>query len=204
MNNYKFLTVTACSFLYYFNNKSFSLNNYLSCDVMKTAKKGICILQPDGSSTTKGLVMLTQISSNKPVQIHGNFSNLSPGKKHGFHIHQYGNLTKGCSTAGPHFNPFNKSHGGPDDSERHVGDLGNISADNNGNAQFILIDNIISLYGMNSVIGRSLVVHKDEDDLGKGNYEDSKTTGHSGARVACGIIGLAQFEETDMKNYLSL
>lgn len=35
-----------------------------------------------------------------------------------------------------------------------------------------------------------MVVHADEDDLGRGNNEESKITGNSGPRVACGIIGL--------------
>jgi len=47
------------------------------------------------------------------------------------------------------------------------------------------------LTGENSVYGRALVVHAGEDDLGRGNYPDSKTTGHSGARVSCGVIGVA-------------
>lgn len=34
-------------------------------------------------------------------------------------------------------------------------------------------------------------VHADPDDLGKGGFDDSKTTGHAGARLACGTIGLS-------------
>jgi Cu-Zn family superoxide dismutase len=39
--------------------------------------------------------------------------------------------------------------------------------------------------------GRSLIIHADEDDLGKGDHEDSHTTGHSGARIGCAIFGRA-------------
>lgn len=57
--------------------------------------------------------------------------------------------------------------------------------------KFVIEDHLIQLQGPFSVIGRSAVIHADEDDLGKGSYPDSATTGHSGARVACGIIGVA-------------
>jgi len=40
-------------------------------------------------------------------------------------------------------------------------------------------------------------VHADEDDLGRGGFPDSKTTGHAGARIACGVIGIG--EEVEMK-----
>lgn len=115
---------------------------------------------------------------------------LTPGL-HGFHIHEKADFSDGCKSAGPHYNPFGKEHGGPDDEERHVGDLGNITADANGVAEGTISDHLIKLSGEYSVIGRSFMVHADPDDLGKGGHELSKTTGNAGARVACGEIVLA-------------
>ncbi|EGR32357.1 copper/zinc superoxide dismutase family protein [Ichthyophthirius multifiliis] len=148
----------------------------------------ICILNPDGGSGVSGLVKLVQ--QGDQVTITATVNGLKTGL-HGFHIHQFGNLTEGCKTAGPHFNPFQKTHGGPHDVERHVGDLGNIQAVEGQQAQFSIVDKLIKLDGANSVLGRSFVVHADEDDLGKGGHDDSKTTGHAGARLACGTIGLS-------------
>ena len=42
---------------------------------------------------------------------------------------------------------------------------------------------------LEELYGRSVIVHEDEDDYGRGPHEDSKTTGHSGARIACEVIG---------------
>jgi hypothetical protein len=37
--------------------------------------------------------------------------------------------------------------------------------------------------------GRSIIVHEDKDDLGKGGKEDSLITGHSGKRLGCALFG---------------
>jgi len=68
--------------------------------------------------------------------------------------------------------------------------LGNIEAKSDGVAEVDISDKIISLTGEHSIIGRAIVVHAKEDDLGLGGASDSKTTGAAGARVACGIIGI--------------
>jgi Cu-Zn family superoxide dismutase len=51
--------------------------------------------------------------------------------RHGFHIHEKGDLGDGCKAAGGHFNPHGLEHGAPGlVTTRHVGDLGNVEAIN--------------------------------------------------------------------------
>lgn len=64
----------------------------------------------------------------------------------------------GCTSAGPHFNPLGKDHGGPDSEIRHIGDLGNIEAGADGTADVNISDKLIQLQGPNNIIGRTLVV----------------------------------------------
>ena len=90
---------------------------------------------------------------------------------------------------GPHYNPLDNQHGGPDSAERHVGDLGNIEADADGNGTLELTDNIIQLSGEHSIIGRSVIIHAQEDDLGT---TDPAEMGNAGAKVACGTIVLVE------------
>ena len=116
---------------------------------------------------------------------------LSQGK-HGFHIHEYGDTSQGCTSAGAHFNPFHKTHGSLTSDVSHAGDLGNVIADETGKAIINITTTKVGLTGPYSVIGRALMLHADEDDLGLGNHDDSLTTGHAGARIACALIGIAK------------
>eukprot|EP00047_Mylnosiga_fluctuans_P003223 m.228036 g.228036 ORF g.228036 m.228036 type:complete len:170 (-) comp11683_c0_seq1:44-553(-) len=145
------------------------------------------IYDPSGATKIGGIITFTQ-NEREQTTYQGNVTGLADGQ-HGIHIHQYGDFSQGCASAGAHLNPFNHTHGGPQDEIRHVGDLGNI-ASSNGLAIIRGSDRELTLFGEYSIIGRSIVVHADQDDLGRGSFPDSKTTGHSGARIACGIIGL--------------
>uniref|UniRef100_Q6T8C4 Superoxide dismutase [Cu-Zn] n=1 Tax=Brugia malayi TaxID=6279 RepID=Q6T8C4_BRUMA len=149
----------------------------------------IAVLRGDN---VNGIIRFKQEKEGSPTTISGEIKGLTPGL-HGFHVHQYGDTTNGCISAGPHFNPYNKTHGGPTDEMRHVGDLGNIVAGADGTAHIDISDKHVQLLGPNSIIGRSIVVHADQDDLGKGvgdKKDESLKTGNAGARVACGIVAI--------------
>jgi len=148
----------------------------------------VCVLKGD---VVKGVVRFTQSDPKAALEVSGEITGLAPGS-HGFHVHEYGDTTDGCVSAGAHFNPLKKTHGGPGDEERHAGDLGNVVAGEDGVAKIQLKDSILALSGEMNIIGRTMVVHADPDDLGKGGHELSKTTGNAGARVACGVIGIAK------------
>ena len=154
---------------------------------------------PQRASKISGNVTLTQAKGVCTIEY--KVIGLEPGP-HGFHIKTSSDFSNGCVSAGPIYNPFGKCHGGPNDAERNVGDLGNIVADQTGTAKGVITSDLVKLSGTYSVIGRSFVVHADEDDCGKGdnsmagsnppvNGKVSKVTGNAGARIACGVIKLA-------------
>uniref|UniRef100_A0AC34Q4K2 Superoxide dismutase [Cu-Zn] n=1 Tax=Panagrolaimus sp. JU765 TaxID=591449 RepID=A0AC34Q4K2_9BILA len=147
---------------------------------------------PSGPQESVGVVDFNQ--NGDTILVNGTIFGLTPGK-HGFHVHQFADLSNNCLNAGGHFNPHGKQHGAPTDDDRHVGDLGNIEASGVPATTFQMADKIIALSGENNIIGRAIVIHQGEDDLGRGNQPDSKTTGHAGARYACGVIGIQ--EESD-------
>ena len=121
------------------------------------------------------------------VRIIATFTKLPPGL-HGFHIHKAGDLRgEGCQGLCEHYDVGHHVHGGGPTSkgERHTGDLGNIEL--NGKKMRKSYD--LKGVSVQDLWGRSIIVHEGEDDLGKGGWEDSLVTGHSGKRMACAIFG---------------
>jgi superoxide dismutase, Cu-Zn family len=150
-------------------------------------KHAVAVFIPtEGHDDVHGTVMLTQ--EENYVRVLGHLTGLPPGK-HGFHIHEFGDLrAPDGSSAGGHFNPSGKRHGAPTDAEHHVGDLGNILANEQGVAK---VDAKIKGVPLHFVIGRALVVHEKADDF------ESQPSGDAGARLALGVIGFANFEKDE-------
>src|SRR5436190_23419839 len=92
--------------------------------------KAIAVLHPTAGSSVAGVVTFTK--SGDEIKVVADITGLTPGK-HGFHIHEFGDCSSSDgSSAGGHFNPTHKTHGAPDASDRHAGDLGNVEADASG------------------------------------------------------------------------
>ena len=139
------------------------------------------------TSQVKGEVLFYQRKNG--VVLKSLFTKLPPGK-HRYHIHRAGDLRgEGCQLACDHWHKGPLTHhGGPPSSTetRHTGDLGNIEL---VAGKPLELEQFLRGVTVDELYGRSLIVHADEDDYGKGGHEDSKTTGPSGKRIACSLIG---------------
>jgi superoxide dismutase, Cu-Zn family len=146
--------------------------------------RAVAVLVPTAGGAASGTVTFTLVDGGVRVTAH--VEGLAAGD-HGFHVHEFGDCSAPDATsAGGHFNPGGAPHAGPDATARHVGDLGNLTADTQGMASYDRVDPAIRLDGPHGVIGRAVIVHAAPDDLA------TQPTGGAGARLACGVIGVAR------------
>ena len=148
---------------------------------VKGLDRGVAVLTPTRGSEVGGTITLHE--EDGVVHVAGEIRGLTPGL-HGFHIHKYGDLRSADGkSAGGHYNPCGTPHAGPNEEVRHVGDLGNVEADQNGVAK---VHKKIDGVHLHFLFGRSIVVHAGEDD------QKSQPSGNAGPRVAIGVIGIAK------------
>src|SRR5580704_14064525 len=107
--------------------------------------------------------------NKKEVQVVVSVSDASPGL-HGIHIHEKGDCSASdASSAGEHFNPTHLSHGAPNPLHHHIGDLGNIVIGQDGHGTLNLIipasEYNPHFQDWTKIIGKSLVLHQNQDDL---------------------------------------
>ena len=149
-----------------------------------SAKKAVAVMIPTKGNTATGKIIFEEKSDG--LHISAIMTGLTPGE-HGLHVHEFGNCAcDDAKCAGDHYNPTGKSHGARENTDRHVGDFGNITADDQGNVIYEFIDKIATLNGRHSIIGRAMIVHEKADDL------HSQPSGEAGARISCGVIGIAK------------
>lgn len=134
------------------------------------------------------------VEAGQNVQAHIEGKGLAANAEHGIHIHENPVCNGDFSSAGDHFNPSKKEHGAPS-AQSHLGDLGNIKADKDGNvkATVNIVGATLKPGKNNSLIAHSVVLHEKADDL------KSQPAGDSGARIACGVVARMAFTPHDGK-----
>jgi len=138
-------------------------------------ERAVCALLPAEGTQAHGVVVFSL--QDGIMHIRASVTGLTPGL-HGFHILAEGD----CGKASEHWNPDGSAHGAPDGDTHHLGDLGNVVADEYGRAYYERLDKTMRFEGANSIIGKGLAVHANWDDL------KTDPDGASGAAVVCGVI----------------
>jgi superoxide dismutase, Cu-Zn family len=149
----------------------------------KDIKKLSLSFEAKSNSNVSGTATFTE--KNGKVTFEAKFSGLTPGI-HAIHIHEKSDCSAADgSSAGGHWNPTFKKHGKWGVGEYHKGDIGNFTADKNGNGSISLTTdewNIGSGDPTKDILGKSIIVHQGSDDF------ISQPTGNAGGRVACSAI----------------
>lgn len=150
--------------------------------------RAIAIITPTDGNQVKGMVDFIQ--NNDTVDITVRLEGLEPNSVHGWHIHEFGDISAPDGTAtGGHYNPEEHDHALPNADPRHAGDLGNLTADAQGRATQELSVQNVSINGqLNPILGRGVIIHAEEDDGGQ-------PTGNAGGRIGQGVIGVRQVSQ---------
>jgi Cu-Zn family superoxide dismutase len=141
----------------------------------------------DKSGASVGQAIFTEGEDGVTIEVR--VEGLTPGE-HGWHLHAVGVCDpKGdepFSSAGPHWNPTEQPHGGPESPHHHVGDFGNFAVAEDGTGQSAITTRDFTLgEGPTSVFdadGTAIIIHAGADDL------TSQPSGNSGPRFACGVV----------------
>ena len=137
----------------------------------------IAFFNPLVNNNISGKILFTQESSVLKVRI--DLEGFEPNKDYAIHIHEFGDLSKGCQSLGPHFNPKQQCHGSDMYvKHHHAGDLmNNIKSNHKGQVSLSFNTKVLSTNYNSSkcILGRSVVIHYYADDLGqKGIIKDGQ------------------------------
>jgi superoxide dismutase, Cu-Zn family len=157
----------------------------IACKSTSTPKSKVITvaLEPRSESNVSGTATFTEV--NGEVQLVAKLSGLEPGF-HAIHLHEKSDCSAadGTSTGG-HWNPTFERHGKWGQIEHHKGDIGNLTANVDGEATLIFSTKewCIGCGDITKdIMGKGVIVHKDADDF------STQPTGNAGGRIACGGI----------------
>jgi len=146
-------------------------------------------------SRVGGTVTFSQPTAADDVTVTVNVVGINVQTVHGMHVHIYGDSRLGgTSSTGSHFgtagsgftDPTDTNHGYPPYLTRHPGDMGNITADDNGavSTTIVIGQGKMSLTdALRSIVGRTVIIHAGADN-------SSNPTGFSGTPYTHGHIGI--------------
>ena len=149
-------------------------------------KTALATIGETNESGVAGKAVFTQLGDN--IKLVVSLANASAGE-HAVHIHATGDCSAPDGTsAGGHWNPTGVAHGKWGEGEFHLGDIGNLTVDDQGMGKIELTTN---LWEMNTgsdidIVGKAIIVHAGADDF------VSQPSGNAGARIGCGVIELGQ------------
>jgi len=152
----------------------------------KTAMIATATIGETNESGVAGKAIFTQVGDH--IKLVVSLANASAGE-HAVHIHATGDCSAPDGTsAGGHWNPTGVAHGKWGEGEFHLGDIGNMTVDDQGMGKIELTTN---LWEMNTgsdidVVGKAIIVHAGADDF------VSQPSGNAGARIGCGVIESGQ------------
>eukprot|EP01098_Paradermamoeba_levis_P008329 TRINITY_DN3457_c0_g1_i1.p1 TRINITY_DN3457_c0_g1~~TRINITY_DN3457_c0_g1_i1.p1 ORF type:complete len:440 (-),score=135.54 TRINITY_DN3457_c0_g1_i1:47-1228(-) len=136
-----------------------NISHQLTCTISKIPAAitparlaGNVYFQQLASGITAVIVRLTGVVANH------NYS---------LHIHQYGDISDAFAySVGDHLNPYNQTHGCPNSTQSHLGDLGTITSNANGviNSTILMPRLSLSPTTINTIIGRSVVLKSGADN----------------------------------------
>lgn len=151
-----------------------------------------CRVEPSATLDTaqprvSGLVLFRQLAPGARLEAYFDLEGFpaeANSSSRAIHVHQFGDLSQGCESTGAHYNPLAVPH------PQHPGDFGNFAV--RDGRLFKYRGNLAaSLAGPHSIVGRAVVVHAGEDDLGRGGNPASVENGNAGRRLACCVVGLS-------------
>jgi len=148
-------------------------------------------IRPLADNTVRGIVEFQEpaTAGGGPMTIHVMLMGLAAGP-HGLHVHE----GTDCMAPGTHLNPQNAPHGPANAASgaRHLGDLGNVTADASGMVEETVRDSLLG--GDAAFVGKVLVIHEEQDDL------STQPDGSSGRPIGCGAVEAAGEDQLSRAN----